>query len=419
MNADVLEKVEAVGSRNEKERLLAQLDAQGQRLVKLALDPDVTFGVTVDEDEWIDKVARRTTLGCNTRFWDDLEHLLASLASRSLTGNAAADAIESLLLGANKGPDVKWACRIINTKLRAGFDIRTFNAVFGAGSVEKFTVQLAETYDPDKHDLRGSFFVQPKLDVNRVIGIDGEARSRNGKLYPAAQFVMDEIKKQDPGFFDRWVTDGEMMGDLGFDQSSGALRRITQDGRKKASFTYWAFDLISRDEWEARKSRPLVQRHDAIWAVLGNMTLKSTKIVPSMLFVNPTHAAVMLACENYLKDGFEGAMLKDISAPYKWGRGDNLLKVKKFYDADLQIVDFYEGKGKHKGQLGGIIVEGTALGKKVRSECGSGFDDPTRELVWQHRKDWLGAIAQVQFQEVTPKGSLRFPVFIMRRKDKE
>jgi ATP-dependent DNA ligase len=138
-------------------------------------------------------------------------------------------------------------------------------------------------------------------------------------------------------------------------------------------------------------------------------------------------------CDEYLKGGFEGAMLKDAESPYVFKRGKNLLKVKKFMDADLKIVDFYEGKGKHKGRLGGIIVEGKIDDKKIKSKVGSGFNDTMREDIWRcklrserydEKNEWLGAVVQVQYQDITALldtgfHSLRFPVFIMRRKDKE
>jgi ATP-dependent DNA ligase len=54
---------------------------------------------------------------------------------------------------------------------------------------------------------------------------------------------------------------------------------------------------------------------------------------------NPSHDLLMKACDRYLKQGFEGAMVKDLEASYKWGRGDNLLKVKKFYDADFKVKE--------------------------------------------------------------------------------
>jgi DNA ligase-1 len=179
--------------------------------------------------------------------------------------------------------------------------------------------------------------------------------------------------------------------------------------------------LIDRKQWESRKTDTLRERMKDMDRMFSHPDAirSDVKRVPGFILKNPTHAQLMEACEDYLDMGFEGAMVKDLDSPYVFKRGKNLLKVKKFFDADLKVVDFYEGKGKHKGRLGGIIVEGKIDGKSYSSKVGSGFDDAIRDEIWMNRKKWMNAVVQVQYQDATKDGSLRFPVFIMRRKDKE
>jgi len=410
MNVELLEQVEANSKKAPKEAYLAQLDEQGQRLVKMALDPEITFGIT-DDGEF--EQFEPDTKWSIEKFWFEFEALLPKLAARELTGNAANNAAQHIFENAPTRLDLKWAARILNRNLRAGFDIRTYNKVFGAGSVEKFSVQLADTYDGD--ELRGVWYAQPKLDGNRVILMDGKAWSRNGKLYTSCDHILSEFSDS---FWTNWVVDGEMMGNLGFDQSSGALRRIDEKGRTKAEFTYWVFDLIMRDEWGNKRTSILLDRMQNV-KNLFTTKFKNVKAVPTRVLSNPSHKDVMDLCDMYVEQGFEGAMVKDSQSPYIFKRGKNLLKVKKFFDADLKIDGFYEGKGKHKGRLGGVYVSGMFHSRMVKSECGSGFDDDLREEIWGNKEKWLGATVQIQFQELTPKDSLRFPVFIMRRKDKE
>lgn len=425
MDTNTLFYIEGESKRAPKEVLIKQLDSPTQIMVKLALDPDVTFGVTApDDDECIDMWARANTGGnygraMATPAWDSW--FLAQLdrfRTRDLSGNAAKEMVVEIIRRAPTNQTARWAGRVINKTLRAGFDIRTFNKVFSTGKIEKFSVQLADTYEGEQ--LKGLWYIQPKLDGNRVILIDGKAMSRNGKEYAAAQHIVDEFNQKYNGFFDRWVVDGEMMGNLGFDQSSGALRRLSEGGRKKAEFTYWAFDLIGRKEWEARQTKPLRLRLSDLKSVVGNLDWKNVQIVPNVSMEYPAHMDIMHFCDKFVEQGFEGAMLKDAGSSYEFKRAKNLLKVKRFFDADLRVVDFYEGRGKHKGRLGGIVVEGYARNaKKVRSEVGSGFDDATREMIWKNKQSWKGATVQIQYQECTPDGSLRFPVFVMRRNDKE
>ena len=112
--------------------------------------------------------------------------------------------------------------------------------------------------------------------------------------------------------------------------------------------------------------------------------------------------------------GFEGAMLKNPSMPYCFGRSDAVVKVKAFNDEDLQVIGFLEGRGRHKGSLGAILVNFN--GVKVR--VGSGFNDVDRHEVWQNKEAFLGKTAEIRYQEITPDGSLRFPTFVCWRNDK-
>jgi ATP-dependent DNA ligase len=338
--------------------------------------------------------------------------------------------------------DAMWAGRIINRNLRAGFDRSTFNKAFGEDAVKKFEVQLANPYEAQ--ELDGEWCVEPKLDGNRVVGYRGQPTSRGNKIYPAAQPIFEDLRAL-PDWFKTNVPDGEMMGDLGFDKSSGALRRSKDKGRDKANFTYWVFDLFTLAEYDTQATAPLRERKRRLgefFAKYGK-DLPNVKPVPWRIIKNPTHKQIMEITEKYVADGFEGIMLKRLDAPATFDRSEDLLKVKLFFEDDFKVVGFYEGKGQHKGSLGGLIVEGTikwapSLDKKkevykIRSECGGGFghkadpNDPTKVLrqdVWKNQKKWLGAIVQVQFQEPTKKEkdgfkSLRLPVFMMRRKDKE
>jgi ATP-dependent DNA ligase len=441
MNAEILEQVEKTSKKAPKDALLAQLDEQGQRLVKMALDQNITFGITVDEEDA--KLFRSITPIPVDQFWNEFEALLPLFQNRELTGNAADAALWRVLQCHPTDVDAKWAARILNRQLRAGFDIRTYNRVFGEGSVKKFEVQLADTYESTT-ELKGEWVFEPKLDGNRVVGYHGQPTSRGNKLYPNAEPIFEQLRKI-KDFFDVYVPDGEMMGNLGFDQSSGALRRSADKGRKKADFIYWLFDLFTRDEYDSQQSATLRRRKERLSALHDSGLLPlNVKVVPWFVVKDPTHKQVMAITERFVKDGFEGAMAKRMDAPAKFGRGPDLLKVKLFFEDDFKVVGFYEGKGQHKGTLGGIIVEGTIRWAphdeapkktyKIRSECGSGFshvfnddkpDAVLRDDVWNNMKDWLGAVVQIQFQSPTDKVnddgnvSLRLPVFIMRRRDKE
>ena len=107
-------------------------------------------------------------------------------------------------------------------------------------------------------------------------------------------------------------------------------------------------------------------------------------------------------------------MVKDVAAPYLFGRGHEVMKLKAFHDADLQIEGFIEGTGKHEGKLGSVLVRFEG----VEVQVGSGFSDELREQIWADQDAFLGRMIEVRYQEITPDGSLRFPTFKCFRNDR-
>jgi DNA ligase-1 len=118
--------------------------------------------------------------------------------------------------------------------------------------------------------------------------------------------------------------------------------------------------------------------------------------------------------DDWVRQGEEGIMIKDINAPYKFKRDWSVMKYKAFFDADVEIKDMLEGTGKHQGKLGSFVID--YKGKEVR--VGSGLNDETREKLWKNPKSHIGRIIEVRYQEETPDGSLRFPTFVCFRNDK-
>ena len=118
--------------------------------------------------------------------------------------------------------------------------------------------------------------------------------------------------------------------------------------------------------------------------------------------------------DDFVADGYEGAMVKDLSAPYKFGRGYEIMKLKAFHDVDLKIEKLLEGTGRHSGKLGSVQV----VFNGVDVQVGSGFSDELRETIWNNPDDFVGRMIEVRYQEVTPDGSLRFPTFVCFRNDR-
>lgn len=411
--AVIMEECEKIGSRLEKERLLAPLNDLGKELLKWALDPAITFGITVDEFS-LPAIYKPPYCWDQDVFWDHIDSLARKLSKRELTGNAAENEVNRVLAQAPCSNDQKWAARLFNKNLRCGVHVSTMNKVF-LGLVDPFAVALAKPYEPERHAMEGAWVVEPKLDGLRMVVIDGVAFTRNGRTIDTVSHILAKIAELDPQ--GDYVFDGEVMGKGDFDEASGAIRRKTLVVNK--SIYYNVFDVVRRNEWTIRKTRPLRERKADLLSMVGEDGLRNgmVRIVPwTPLPDNPTTEELFAARDAYIKDGYEGGMLKNLDTGYIFKRSDMLLKLKDFTDVDCTVTGVFEGKGKHKGSLGGLHVDVDGVACRV----GSGFTDKQRDELWaENVNNVIGRVVEVQYQNKTADGALRFPVFIKFRPDKE
>ena len=117
--------------------------------------------------------------------------------------------------------------------------------------------------------------------------------------------------------------------------------------------------------------------------------------------------------------GFEGAMIKDLDAPYECRRSSFWMKWKPTITVDLKIAGFEEGTGRNLGRLGAIVCEGVDNGRNISVNVGSGLSDADRDEYWLARDQLLGDVVEVEADAVTQNQdgtySLRFPRFLRFR----
>ena len=111
----------------------------------------------------------------------------------------------------------------------------------------------------------------------------------------------------------------------------------------------------------------------------------------------------------------------NLDAIYECKRVKSLIKVKKFFDYDLEIISTEEGSGRNKGRLGAFVVDY----KSNRVNVGSGFSDEEREKFWACREELIGRVITVKYKEIskdkkTGLESLQFPIYCgLREQGKE
>jgi hypothetical protein len=111
-----------------------------------------------------------------------------------------------------------------------------------------------------------------------------------------------------------------------------------------------------------------------------------------------------------LERGYEGLMLRNPDSYYVCQRSRNLLKVKPFVDAEGVVVGYADGKGKHEGRVGALIVESNIGGKIVKHELGTGLTDSDRE-----NPPSIGSIVTYRYHRLTDDGTPREARYYRKR----
>lgn len=104
--------------------------------------------------------------------------------------------------------------------------------------------------------------------------------------------------------------------------------------------------------------------------------------------------------ESQLKAGYEGIMLKKFDVPYFFGRSFDMLKYKRFKDAEFKIVGIEDGKGNKKGKATAVICVGDN-GTEFKAGV-TGTEEYAAEM-FANKEAYIGKIATVKYQELTPE----------------
>ncbi len=119
------------------------------------------------------------------------------------------------------------------------------------------------------------------------------------------------------------------------------------------------------------------------------------------------HRALMEDLDRVLAKGVEGLMLHRGTSFYTSGRSDDLLKVKRYEDAEAVVIAHLPGQGKYRGHMGAMLVR-TPDGREFK--LGSGFSDLERA-----NPPPIGALVTYKYYGLTSKGLPRFASFMRIR----
>lgn len=404
---EVLEKLSKNNSRNAKLQILRdKASLELAFLFETALHPMLTYGVA--------HISEKESKGSLIPQFNELRTIRDNLVNRKVTGDEAKELL--LYHIQTEDPIVrKWLVRAFNKNLRVGVSATTVNKAY-PNLIPEFPVGLCKTLEFDKNKPcklpTGVWAVEPKLDGLRCLALIDEKGnitfvSRNNKPLYNTGLIEEQLKTKN---LTNVMLDGELLSKNWNDSMSTA--RSSKAEKEASGLVFHVFDSITMKEWKEQKTRTWIERKTGLETAIG-FDLANIELVKAN-FVNDYYEMKTIYNKR-MDEGYEGIVLKEIHSQYPFKRGKSWLKYKEMITVDLEITSYEPGEGRNLERLGAFFCD--FKGKTVK--VGSGYSDELREKFWKEKDEMIGKIIEVQAQEVTKDGSLRFPVFLKVRFDKD
>ena len=346
------------------------------------------------------------------------------LSSRKVTGH---DAIKLV----NKFSQIDINYDLIYKIIDKDLGIRVGDSIINKaipGLIPTFKVALAKEYDGKCDWQNDNWWASRKLDGVRclaVVNYEGECTlySRMGKELTTLNKVKEAIEVT--GIINT-VFDGEicLIDENGDEDFQGIMKQLRRKDHQIENPAYMIFDMIHKPNFDNQKGGPILsERLAALRGFLTGrfITTNILRYTDQFQITDGRHFDKwgQIATDN----NWEGFMLrKDVS--YEGKRTKNLLKVKKFYDAEYVVVDYdnddhevvRDGRSETIKMLAQVWIEH----KGHRVKVGSGWSQEQRLQYMDG--SIVGKVITVQYFEETKndKGgiSLRFPTVKVVHGDK-
>ncbi len=281
---------------------------------------------------------------------------------------------------------------------------------------------LAHKFSDHGDKLKYPCFVQPKLDGHRCIVVNGAMWSRTRKLITGVPHILREYLRATTNSV-AW--DGELYNH----DYRTRFEELTHFIRQKTPAP--GHEVVQYHVYDAATSGTFRQRLQYLRAMSTNWN-PQIQLVETREVQNEDE--LMLAFEDFLAQGYEGAIARNADGLYVNKRSYDLLKIKKFLDGEFRIVGVAEGKGKLAGHgiflcttkpdtpdFGVVTADQAAAiilaNPGVFSAKMKGATVALRQFIANYPA-YAGKMLTVKYQGYTNKNKVpRFPVALRVRED--
>lgn len=263
---------------------------------------------------------------------------------------------------------------------------------------DRIMPMLAQQYEDNKKHVYFPCGVSIKRDGVRMLAFkkNGELQlvSRKGKSFP----MFGRMRKQLSYLFDAYsgdeqiIFDGELYNhDLPFKEISGITRTTKKVHENEELIHYYIFDIA------------LVESPEMIYAervALMNTLSKLMKNKKSLVhFVEyelaDSHHDIMKAHNNYVSNGYEGIIVRDLNGKYEFDkRSKGLLKHKLIVDAEFEICGVTTGRGTESDAIL-FVCKWNENETFIVRPCG-GIEE--RRKLMDQSKEFIGKFLTVCYQ---------------------
>jgi len=341
-----------------------------------------------------------------------LFEVLDMLSNRKVTGHKAIALVNGF--GGGCG-DIIYKIIDKDLEIRAGDKVIN-KAV--PGLIPTFKVALAKEFE-GKCDWGDNWHASRKLDGVRCLAVVDENGvctlfSRTGKEFTTLNKVKEAIEASN---IINTVFDGEicLVDENGNEDFQGVMKQLRRKDHQIENPAFMIFDMLYKPHFDNQKGEPILsQRLNALRGFLTGRFITSNilRYTEQFVILGDEHLEnwIQMAADN----NWEGVMLRK-DCGYEGKRTKNLVKVKKFFDAEYEVLDadydkhevVRDGRSETIEMLAQVWIEHKGHQVKV----GSGF---TQDQRIQYMTDnIIGKLITVQYFEEThnDKGgiSLRFP----------
>ena len=345
---------------------------------------------------------------------EDLFYNLDMLNDRIATGHEAIRIVNTMT---DAFPEYK---ELIHCIIDRNLELRASDSVINKvipNLIPTFDVALATKYEPKFCDFENEQWLgSRKLDGVRCIirkeGTNINAYSRQGNEFTTLQKVLDDVWDI-PGDF---ILDGEicMMDEKGNEDFQGIMKQIKRKNHTMDNPKYVIFDYLTLEEFDTKEGTTKLEDR---YIKLSGCNLESTNtlsLLEQYTIESDKQLSDMTDEAEYL--GHEGVMLRKNSG-YQGKRTKNLLKCKKFFDAEyiVESMDFQNHRVIREGKEISIpmMAQVYIVHKGNEVAVGSGWNQEQRIRYEANPEQLIGKTITVQYFEETKNQeggiSLRFP----------